>query len=313
MARVSPEIGHRTVTDAAVTTFGALTGDYARMHFDRDFGSAAGGGEPIAHGLLGAAWALGALRQHAPERLATGLPGAFLESFEVRFTHPLRVGDRFALRWSGDGERAPDRSVTGFEATNQDRVVTHRGRVEVSYGTGAAGSTSPDTPAPVGTDADAANWRDGETLYAEDLLERGPRGVSLGRTVTEADLVAFAQFTGDLDPLVLNEPFARTGPFGARIASPMWTFCLGFADFLRELLRAPLPDAGFAGHLGDSWRLLAPVLPGDTLRTRHVPVGCTPSQTRPEMAIVSFALQLQNQRDEIVQDGFVAMMVPRRR
>ena len=40
----SPLLGHRTVTDASIMTFGGLTGDYAQMHFDLDFGPAAGMG-----------------------------------------------------------------------------------------------------------------------------------------------------------------------------------------------------------------------------------------------------------------------------
>ncbi len=144
------------------------------------------------------------------------------------------------------------------------------------------------------------------------MLAFGPRGESLGRTVTVADVVGYASFSGELNPAYLNQEFARTGRFGAQIAPPMWSFCLAFGDCLRELLALPLPSAGFAGHLGDSWRFVAPIHIGDTIRTRHKPVSCRPSRSRPEMAIVEFALQLLNQRDEIVQDGRVAMMIPAR-
>ena len=92
----------------------------------------------------------------------------------------------------------------------------------------------------------------------------------------------------------------------------MFTFALGFGDYVRTLLSAPMSSAGFAGHLGDAWRFFAPVHVGDTLRVRHRPVACRPSGSRPGMAIVEFLLQLQNQRDEIVQDGRVWMMMPMR-
>ena len=149
-------------------------------------------------------------------------------------------------------------------------------------------------------------------LYAEDLVEGGPRGESLGRTVTEADVVGFANFTGELNPLYLNGEVARSGLFGARIAPPMWAFCIGFGDFLRELLSVQMASSGFAGHLGDSWRFFAPIHIGDTIRTRHQPLSCVRSKSRPEMAIVHFGLQLLNQRGEVVQDGRVAMMIPLR-
>ena len=127
--------------------------------------------------------------------------------------------------------------------------------------------------------------------------------------MTEADLVGWAGFTGELNPAYLNDPFARAGRFGARVAPPMWTFCLGFGDYLRDLLSVSMPSTGFAGHLGDQWRFLGPVFVGDTIRTRHRPVSYKPSSSRPGMGIVEFALELVNQRDEIVQDGRVAMMI----
>ena len=95
----SSAIGHRTVTDASVMTFGGLTGDYAQMHFDLSFGPASGMGESIAHGLLSAAWSLGAMTLYAPERLAIGDPRAALAGFEIRFGRMVHQGDRFSLRW----------------------------------------------------------------------------------------------------------------------------------------------------------------------------------------------------------------------
>ena len=314
----SDEIGHRTVTDASVTTFGCLTGDYAQMHFDHEFGPAAGMGGTIAHGLLSAAWSLGALTLYAPERLSVGEPAAYIAGYQIRFARMVYIGDRFSLRWSPgtaacvEGLAGLTTHDTGFELLNQRGEVTCSGGVSVRPGDPSGqGAAALEPPAPMAIEA----WSpDGSTgpLFADDMLERGPRGESLGRTVSEADVVGFASFSGELNPLYLNEEFARSTPFGGRIAPPMWTFCLGFGDFLRELLAIEMPSSGFAGHLGDSWRFFAPVRLGDTLRTRHKPISCEPSRSRPEMAIVHFGLQLLNQRDEVVQDGRVAMMLPAR-
>lgn len=303
-------IGHRTVTDASVMTFGCLTGDYARMHFDHGITR----GAPIAHGLLSASWSLGALTLQAPERLAIGNPAAFLGGYRVRFERPVHVGDRFSLRWSEgsaacvDGLASGTRRDTDFEIRNQHDETTATGSLSVCI-TNPEGTPAP--PPPLQAEARAGGSAP-TPLFAEDLLEFGPRGESLGRTVTEADLVAYAGFTGELNPAYLNQEFAGQGPFGATIAPPMWTFCLAFGDFLRGLLEAPLPSSDFAGHLGDSWRFLAPVRAGDTIRTRYEPITCRASRSRSGQAIVEFALQLLNQRDEIVQDGRVAMMIAMR-
>lgn len=302
----SRELGHRTVTDAAVSTFGCATGDYARMHFDLGFGPESGMGTTIAHGLLSAAWSLGALSLYAPERVARDEPAAALARFEIRFGRMVHIGDRFSLRWR-EGERAleGDGLASELEVRNQRGERTCQGAVEVVRG------ALPSPPEPLALEP-ARPLSGGEPLYADDMLACGPRGESVGRTVTESDVVDFARFTGELRPQYLNAEFARAGRFGARVAPPMWTFCLGFADFLRELLVLDMPAAGFAGHLGDTFECFAPVFVGDTLRTRHAPVGCTPSRSRPGMAIVHFAVQLLNQRDEVVQQGRVAMMIPSR-
>ncbi len=310
--------GHRTVTSEAIQTFGCLTGDYAQMHFDQDYGPRAGMGGTIAHGLLSAAWSLGALAQHAPERLAQGDPGAWLAGLRVRFERMVYVGDLFSLRCrDGDGPcveglTGGGRIDTAFEVVNQHGEITTVGGVSVASGDPRGiGASLPDAPALLDLDGDT----EGEAARpssAEELLVCGPRGESPGRTVTEADLVNYANFTGERNPLYLDQEFARSARFGARIAPPMWTFCIAFGEYLRELLRVPMPSSGFAGHLGDSWRLLAPIYVGDTLRTRHKPVAVTPSRSRPDKAIVEFALQVVNQRREVVQDGTVAMMLPAR-
>jgi acyl dehydratase len=312
------EIGHRTVTDASVMAFGCLTGDYAQMHFDHEFGHRTGMGGPIAHGLLSAAWSLGALTQQAPARLAIGDPAAFIADYSIRFKRMVHIGDRFSLRWH-EGKTPPVDELerlacldTDFEILDQRGEVTCTGAVSVCTAD-ANGAPQPIPAPPPPLEIEPIETGDlSSPLYAEDLIERGPRGESLGRTVTEADIVAYASFTGELNPAYLNADFAGAGRFGARIAPPMWTFCLGFGDYLRDLLSVAMPSTGFAGHLGDAWRFRAPVHVGDTIRTRHKPVSCTPSRSRPEMAIVEFALQILNQRDEIVQDGRAIMMIAAR-
>ena len=118
----SDPIGHRTVTDASVMTFGCLTGDYAQMHLDLGFGHTAGMGGPIAHGLLSAAWSLGALTLHAPERLAIARSDAYLAAFRIRFSRMVHIGDRFSLRWSESG------SVSAGEGSEARRPLVSRRR-----------------------------------------------------------------------------------------------------------------------------------------------------------------------------------------
>jgi 3-hydroxybutyryl-CoA dehydratase len=59
----------------------------------------------------------------------------------------------------------------------------------------------------------AVDW----TAPFDDLAE-GASFTTRGRTVTEADVVAFASLTGDFHPLHTDKVWAARGPFGERIA-----------------------------------------------------------------------------------------------
>ena len=54
-------------------------------------------------------------------------------------------------------------------------------------------------------------------LFFDDL-EVGQEWTSGGRTVTEADIVHFAGFSGDFNPIHIDHEFARSTPFRQPIA-----------------------------------------------------------------------------------------------
>lgn len=313
---MSAAVGHRTVTAEEISAFASLTGDYSRIHLDHEFSRASGMGGLVAHGLLGASWVLGALTLHAPERLGVGEADAYVAGYSVRFAGLVLAGDTLSFRWCDDAElstASPSTSrATAFEVLNQRDEVVTRGSLTVTPGSseGDAGKL-PDPPTRWSAPASPAG-ESPDVYYAEDIFERGPRGETLGRSVTESDVVGFTGRVGELNPLYLNREFAVSSRFGVRIAPPMMTFCLGFAEFLREFLKVPMPSSGFAGHLGDRWNFYRPVEIGDTIRTLHKPVSCRRSRSRPEMSLVGFGLQMVNQHDVVVQDGEVTMMIPGR-
>jgi len=292
--------GHRTVTDAAVSAFGTLTGDYARLHFDHHFAAAMHRGSRVAHGLLSACWAIGALTRHAPAKMGVGDPEAVLAGGAVRFRRPVAVGDTLCVRVAG---ATP--SETAFEVLRQDGEVVTSGEASVTRG---ALAPSPDA-------WPLEPWRPpppDEPRYAEDLAADGPRGEGAGRTITESDVVRFASEVGETNPLYLNRVFAEGSRFGARIVPPMLGFCVGFADLLDALLRVPLPSTGFAGHLGDRWQLYRAAAIGDTVRGRFRTLTSRASKSHPAMAIVDFGLQLLDQRDRVLLQGSISMMIGRR-
>ncbi|GAC1354180.1 MAG: paaZ 3 [Variovorax sp.] len=128
-----------------------------------------------------------------------------------------------------------------------------------------------------------------------------------GRTVTEADIGAFAGVSGDFNSLHTNEVFAVESGVGGRIAhGPM---VLGMAFGLGA--RAGLFDETVLGLLGVQWTFQAPVRPGDTLRASIAVLEMRPTR-KPDRGIVSLRFDLRNQHRVQVQTGHCQIMFKRR-
>ena len=139
-------------------------------------------------------------------------------------------------------------------------------------------------------------------------IQVGDEYLSPGRTVTEADIVAFAGLSGDYNVLHTDAEFMRTSIFGERIAHGL----LGLAISSGLGTRAtPRPFATIA-FLGLRWRFKGPIKIGDTIRVR-LRVTDKRETSKPDRGIVTIQRSVLNQRAEIVQEGDTEIMVERRR
>lgn len=84
---------------------------------------------------------------------------------------------------------------------------------------------------------------------------------SIAKTVTEADIILFSGVSTDVNPVHLNEEWAKTTMFKGRIAHGMLS-----AGFISAVLANKLPGPGTV-YLGQNLKFKAPVRPGDTVRT----------------------------------------------
>lgn len=100
--------------------------------------------------------------------------------------------------------------------------------------------------------------------YFEDYAV-GETFVSPGRTITETDIIMFSAFTCDWNPLHTDAEFAKTTPFGGRIAHGMLTLCVGSALLFRLGMYTVLPRSFIAFYGMDSVRFVGPVRIGDTI------------------------------------------------
>lgn len=119
----------------------------------------------------------------------------------------------------------------------------------------------------------------------------GETWTSRGRTITEADLVMFAAFSGDWYPLHTDREWAQKGPFGQRIAHGM--LVLSVATGLITMK----PGIVLAFYGIDRVRFVAPTYIGDTVSVRLEVSGLT---AKPQGGVVAVSLTIQKQTGEAV-------------
>jgi acyl dehydratase len=144
-------------------------------------------------------------------------------------------------------------------------------------------------------------------LYWEEW-EVDAEFVSPARTVTEADIVAFAGLSGDYNPLHVNEEYCKTTIFGTRIAHGPLVYAIA-AGLLFQL---HLYDDTLIAFLGfENLKFTKPVKPGDTIHAR-IKVVDRLETSHPERGVMKRQLQVVNQRGEVVQEGIQSFLLKRR-
>ena len=141
-------------------------------------------------------------------------------------------------------------------------------------------------------------------LFFEEF-EVGQTITSVGRTITEADVVAFAALSGDWNPIHTDAEFAATDPFGQRVAHGL--LCLSVAIGLANRLGFVEGTALAFREIGD-WKFSLPVFFGDTIRLRATVIETKPMR-RLGGGLVNLKVEILNQDDKIVQRGTWGVLV----
>ena len=97
-------------------------------------------------------------------------------------------------------------------------------------------------------------------LYFDDV-HVGQEWQSLGRTVTEADIVNFAGLSGDFNPIHVDHEFCKSTVFRKPIAHGLLIFAMGSG---LGLAFPPMRTLAFLAI--KEWKFLEPVFIGDTIR-----------------------------------------------
>lgn len=145
-----------------------------------------------------------------------------------------------------------------------------------------------------------------EPRYFEDFLV-GEGFTTKARTITETDVVNFAGLSGDFNPLHMDETFARTTPYGRRIAHGLavLSICSGLSQSLGIF------DGTVLAFLGLEWTFVKPVFIGDTIRLRQT-VGSARETSKLDRGILVLDSEVLNQDGVVVQRGKRTLMLLRR-
>jgi acyl dehydratase len=139
------------------------------------------------------------------------------------------------------------------------------------------------------------------TGYRYEDLHVGMAFRSPGRTITDADLVAFAGLTGDYSELHTSEVYGRASQFGRRVAHGM--LGLAYAHGLMWARTGELRETAVAFLGIADWRFSGPIFIGDTIFVDYRIAELRDSRSKPTQAIATFDVAVVKQDDSVVQQG----------
>lgn len=131
------------------------------------------------------------------------------------------------------------------------------------------------------------------------MLQVG-QSAQISKTVTDADVVAFAHLVGDVNPVHIDDAFAAKTRFGKRIAHGMFG-----ASMISAVLGTQLPGSGTI-YLSQTLRFLVPVYLGDTI---HAEV--TVVKVREDKPIVTLETLCKNQDGVVLLQGEAVVLLER--
>lgn len=114
----------------------------------------------------------------------------------------------------------------------------------------------------------------------------------ISKTIRENEVRAFAELTGDFNPVHLDEDYAKGTRFGRRIAHGMLT-----ASLISSVLANKLPGEGTV-YLSQTLQFVAPVYLDDTVTAR-----VTVTKIRDDRPIATLETVCMNERGEMLVKG----------
>lgn len=127
----------------------------------------------------------------------------------------------------------------------------------------------------------------------------GLQFTSVGRTVTEADIVAFAGVSGDFNQLHTDEQWVTANTsFNGRVAHGLLVLAMSSG------MRTPgYDELAIQAYLSTQRDMTHPTYPGDTLTVVNTVKELKPSRSRPGSGVATVEVEVNNQDGTTVQKG----------
>lgn len=143
---------------------------------------------------------------------------------------------------------------------------------------------------------DRANYQ-ARGLYFEEFSV-GDKATGPGRTITEADIVNFAYLSGDYNQIHTDAEFAKTTPFGQRIAHGLLVLSIATG----QVAQIGIIEGTVIAFRDLTWKFSKPVFIGDTVHVNSEVISLKPL-ARLRGGSVVLKVRVLNQRDEVVASG----------
>jgi acyl dehydratase len=144
-------------------------------------------------------------------------------------------------------------------------------------------------------------------LYWDDH-KIGATYQTLGRTVSETDIVNFVNAVGLIEPLFMDMEYVKKeSVFGTRAAPGTLTFALSEGLVIQTGLIHGVAMAWLGGEV----KVVAPVLAGDTIRV-EVEIADKRETKKTDRGIVTYKHRVFNQRGETVMELKLQRMIRRK-
>jgi acyl dehydratase len=148
-----------------------------------------------------------------------------------------------------------------------------------------------------------------EQKFFEDL-EVGNISKTVGRTITEADIVNFAGLSGDYNPIHMDAEFSKDTPNKQRIAHGLLVWSVSSGLFTQSEMNMAIKKSVMA-LMEINLRFLRPVFIGDTIHL-EVEVIEKKETSKKDRGIIIMNRSVYNQNKEEVQQGRVTVMLKRK-